>query len=156
MNRAIILWMILFTISACEWLWDAGNRGTLTRHVAELLKNNGVEARGLECRMVGTSRAGECTIQLTAQEAQRVIPGLGLRKEEEALGANEMGRQNPEVTGDWKSRSQERKRSSVAVFGIFGRPANLRLKDGSAFDFFKLVITRSLNGGKISVAYSYG
>jgi hypothetical protein len=156
MNRVIILWLILFATPACERLWDAGNRGTLTRHVAELLQNHGVEARGLECRMVGTSRAGECTVQLTDQEAQRVISGLGLRREEESLGGKESGHQNLEVAGGLKSTSQEPKSAAMAVFGIFGSPANLRLKDGSAFDFFKLVITPGLNGGKIRVAYSYG
>ena len=156
MKRVIILWVILITTPACEWLWDAGNRGTLTRHVAELLHTHGVEARGLKCRMVGTSRAGECTVQLTDREAQRVISGLGLRKEEEALGAKEMGPKNPGVTGEWKSRSNEHKSAEVAAFGISGRPANLRLEDGSAFDFFKLVITPGLKGGKIRVAYSYG
>ncbi len=156
MNQVILLLMILFTIPACEWLWDAGNRGTLTRHVAEILLTHGVEARGLECRMVGTSRAGECTIQLTAQEARRIISALGLRKEEEALGGNETGPQDPEVTGESKSMSQEHKSSASAVFGISGRPANLRLKDGSAFDYFKLFITQGLDGAKIRVAYSYG
>jgi len=152
-----LLILVLVSSMACDRLWDGLNRSSLQADMAALLPESGLNRGGAlrECRMIGRSRDGLCRLRISPGELVDLVARLGL---------TELDRDTPE------GRRMVRRLSTVSpsclatgadsherhVWTAFGRPAGLRLDNGSAFEYLLLVYVPSEGVACLQVSYAYG
>jgi len=138
-------------LAACTPLWNAANRASLHSDVQALLAGAGASPQDLQCRMVATSRDGECHFRAGPQAARSLAQRLSLVP---IL-----------VSSDTASAALARSvapaelraiLSQSATFGIAGRPVSLRLGSGSAFEYLFLFQAPDRQTLWIRVSYAYG
>ncbi len=134
----------------CGPLWNAANRSRLESDVRELLKTAAVSPQNLECRMVGTTRAGSCSLRMSPSETASVIRTL-------ALESIDSSSEDPSLLIAHAGPSCVAGASApLTAFGITGNPSSLRLPSGSAFSYLLLTINESTGQACVQVCYSYG
>ncbi len=143
--------------AACARIWNAVNRAGLRSDMAELLAKSGLPKRPLECRMVATTNDAFCTFSAEPGEAARLASELSLQP-------HFLGTPPGTSGGYFKSPANHRCRLAlravgggrVEVFGRAGRPKELRLRNGRAFEYLLLFQDPSAPEVCIEVSYSYG
>jgi len=131
---------VAVSLAACERLWDAANRGGAEKDAAALLARHGVVVKDLACRMEGTTRTAACSGSLSPADAEKAASALGLGSlDERALGRGDVGC----IGLPWRR-------------GAWGRPASLRLANGSAFEWLVLAVDPATGRACLAFSYSYG
>jgi hypothetical protein len=137
----------------CEPLWNAANRSALESDIRAILKPAGVVPQQLECRMVGATRDGSCSVSLTRAETASAIRALALESMPSSADvpsplARLAARAGPSCAAG--------EPTSLATYGLSGRPKSLRLPSGSAFEYLLLTINKSTGQACLQVSYAYG
>ena len=115
----------------CTALWNPVQRGWLDTDVRQLHRGTGVKPARLDCRMLGVTRDGECSLSLTPSDAGALIRGLKL----EAIPAEPTWASSLSQLVRFKGPGCAAALSSpIERHGIAGRSASLRLPGGSAFE----------------------
>lgn len=143
--RILILWVCTLALVGCASLWSRGNRALLRSDLQALLGHE-VELR--DCEMLGTTRTGYCRFEAVGMDLPGIRSNLGLVEVD--LGAPD---QEAET---WLN---ERACPSLKEFRVYRseRRANqLKLANGTAFEYMLLFIPD--NGGEacVQVSYAYG
>ena len=137
----------------CTALWNPIQRGGLDADVRALLRGAGVTPARLDCRMLGDTRDGECSLSLTPSDAGALIGGLKL----EAIPADPTWASSLSQLVRLKGPGCAAALSSpIERHGIAGRPAALRLAGGSAFEYLLLSLDPRRQRACLQVSYAYG
>jgi len=144
------LTIIVFALGSCEFIWDAGNRGSLKKDVNELMRTDGAMQQDIDCHMSGTSRTGTCEGRITYEEITKIISTLKLTRVTD----------NTPTDYEYSSWVKDGKCSSRQNLELRykskRRAPELRLKSGSAFEYFLLFYNPEMNETCIQVSYAYG
>ena len=136
----------------CTALWNPIQRGGLDADVRALLRGAGVTPARLDCRMLGDTRDGECSLSLTPSDAGALIGGLKL----EAIPADPTWASSLSQLVRLKGPGCAAALSSpIARHGIAGRPDSLRLPK-SAFEYLVLSFDPRNQRACLQVSYAYG
>jgi hypothetical protein len=136
----------------CTALWNPIQRGGLDADVRALLRGAGVTPARLDCRMLGDTRDGECSLSLTPSDAGALIGGLKL----EAIPADPTWASSLSQLVRLKGPGCAAALSSpIERHGIEGRPDSLRLPKG-AFDYLVLSLDPRRQRACLQVSYAYG
>jgi hypothetical protein len=136
----------------CTALWNPIQRGGLDADVRALLRGAGVTPARLDCRMLGDTRDGECSLSLTPSDAGALIGGLKL----EAIPADPTWASSLSQLVRLKGPGCAAALSSpIERHGIEGRPDSLRLQKG-AFDYLVLSLDPRRQRACLQVSYAYG
>ncbi len=155
MLRVGVLMCVVATsalFAGCERLFSALNESALESDVRTLLKGASVDAQQLRCHMAGATRQGACSLQLSPSEMQGIVTALALEPTSDAM--------TPRTPGALKAPDAwvtcgHQPGAALTTFGAGGRPATLRLSNGSAFQ--SLMVMRDPSGRACLLAeYSYG
>lgn len=138
-------------------LWDAANRSSLAKDVAEVLAAPDLAPGALACHMAGRTRTGYCLFETdqalvkdianrlhlegrtTAPEAPRTIPPLVV---EGAVGCFAAG-----VGGSAEG---------LPAYWAGGRPPQLALSGGGQFEYLLLLYNPATRQTCVQVSYAYG
>lgn len=140
-------------LMGCESQWNAVNRSVLETDIRAILKTAAVVPQQLECRMVGSTRDGSCSVSMTQSETDSVIRALALDSVPSSADvpsplARLVARAGPScAVGE---------PMSLATYGLSGRPKSLWLPSGSAFEYLLLTIHKSTGQACLQVSYAYG
>jgi hypothetical protein len=137
----------------CEPLWTAANRSGLESDVRHILKTAAVVPQHLECRMVGSTRSGSCSLRMSPTETASVIRNLAL---ESIHSSSDTPSPLARLIAHAGPSCVANASVPLAAFGIAGRPTSLRLPSGSAFEYLLLTINQSTGQACVQVCYSYG
>lgn len=142
---------------SCAAIWDAANRGALESDVAELLGPAPAGGPSLTCHMIGDTRSGYCSGEISAEQAAGIAASLDLspssidRKDPMTVplpaDEAELGCLSPKA---WPQSAE------LKAWWASGRPASLELASGGQFEYLLLVIDPSTGAGCIQVSYAYG
>lgn len=136
----------------CTALWNPIQRGGLDGDVRALLRGAGVTPARLDCRMLGDTRDGECSLSLTPSDAGALIGGLKL----EAIPADPTWASSLSQLVRLKGPGCAAALSSpIERHGIEGRPDSLRLPKG-AFEYLVLSFDPRNQRACLQVSYGYG
>ncbi len=122
---------LLLGLGSCRWGWNLWARGDLARDVKSLLAREGILVKDVKCRMFGTLNSGACVLPLTAEQATTLVGALKLR----VLVPTEPMR-------EFKGGCSDTPPFDTGFVRMFRssavRPAELKLRDGRAFDYIYL------------------
>ena len=152
----ILLWALV-TLSACEILWDASNRGRATSDVQALLRVGGLPNAGPKCHMVGTTRNLACNLRASTKEVATVAKGLSLQSVEfvdEPSGSLERFVASKQHYCGLASGLG--RKDGVNLFAAHRRPPQLRLANGSAFEYLLLYYDSASSQVCMELSYAYG
>ena len=135
----------------CTALWNPVQRGGLNTDVRQLLRGAGVKPVRLDCRMLGDTRDGECSLSLPPSDAGALIRGLKL----EAIPADPDSSSLSQLVGLKGPGCAAALSSPIERHGIEGRPDSLRLPKG-AFDYLVLSLDPRRQRACLQVSYAYG
>ena len=137
----------------CAALWNPVQRGGLDADVRQLLRRAGVTPAQLDCRMLGATRDGECSLRLAPSDAGALIRSLKL----EAIPADAAATSSLSLLVRLKGPGCAAALSGpIERHGIEGRPASLRLMGGSAFEYLLLSVDPRSQRACLQVSYAYG
>ncbi|MFM7361524.1 MAG: hypothetical protein ACKO8I_07165 [Cyanobacteriota bacterium] len=137
----------------CAALWNPAQRGGLDADVHQLLSAAGVTPAQLDCRMLGATRDGECTLRLPPSAAGALIRGLRL----EAIPADAAATSSLSLLVRLKGPGCAAALSGpIERHGSADRPALLRLAGGSAFEYLLLSFDSRSQQACLQVSYAYG
>ncbi len=144
-------------LPGCETIWNYINQPTLKRDVVELFRSHGVALNNPCCRMIGTSRSARCELRLTPEQVNLIVKGLNLKASKlEYLAEGNPWIKIPEPKRGCLTSKFFQGVKQVNVYGVEGRPPQLRLKSGSAFEYFILFQDLESDNVCIQVSYAYG
>lgn len=145
--------VIAVLVAGCERAWDSANRVALRNDLWRLCARNGVAVELHDCRMVGSTRDGICAARVTEEDVTRLVEGLGLtRVDAAAIG-------DPRLVAALRTAACNGGDDSTdrpEVYAVFGRPATLRLPDGTAFEHLVMVVRSLGRGVCLYASYAYG
>lgn len=78
MRKIVSVLIVFLFLSGCGRAWNETNRTTLKQDVNRILAVSAVEAEADDCRMIGTTRAGLCTLELSADEVEALTQSMQL------------------------------------------------------------------------------
>lgn len=152
-----VLLSAVLALSACEVLWDASNRGRATSDIQGLLRAGGLPNPEPKCHMVGTTRDVTCTLRASATEVATVARGLSLQPvevgDESSGGIERFAAGKQQLCG---LATRFGRKSGVKLFGALRRPPQLRLANGSAFEYLLLYHDAESSQVCLELSYSYG
>ncbi|MDD4954778.1 MAG: hypothetical protein PHP17_01920 [Candidatus Omnitrophica bacterium] len=163
-----IIVSICFIAAGCNYLWNVLNRDALKKDIIELTLQCGVKISKPDCSMIDSSRQGYCKFTATEREITALVNGLKLNKVRAGLTADDLVRNmdigNKHDNKIWGLEQtlkpfdiyKVKDRATIKAFLISGRPENLHLKSGRAFDYFLLYYDNVSSKACIFVCYSYG
>lgn len=149
--RTALIWPGLLTLTGC----DRANGFFLERDLGALAADKGVELPGLSCRMISGTRTGFCAVQLEPEKAERLIAGLELRRLQSGSPLP-LGQAFRELDLGCRTLPGFHEISGTPSFWTQGRPAGLRLKNGTAFEYLILLRAGTPADYCVQLAYSYG
>ena len=141
----------------CESMSSALSRGAPENDVCGLLLRADIRVETMTCRMAGMTRDAVCGFAATPGQAEGIATGLGMT----AVAAPGPG----ETTATEFARSTGRASvlavalrdgTRVRVWMIAGRPASLRTRNGSAFEFAVLYYDPARHIACLELSYAYG
>jgi len=158
---AILFWFLLYllltVIMGCETIWNYSNRGTLKKDIVELFKKHGVVIKDPVCNMIGTSREATCEFRAPADQVSLLVRNLHLKEVggESTSKADLLLKVPPSNRGCLACPSFKHV-SKTRVYRSDHRPSELRLKNGTAFEY--LILYQDIETDKVCVhvSYSYG
>lgn len=145
----LALLVLAFTATGCETAWNLANRSALKRDVAALLMSAGTANNSLNCQMAGTTRTGMCEGRFTSEEVEEIVSNFKL----DTVGDAPVDRDYVTWT---KEGTCSRRRDWEMRYKSERRAPSLRLKNGSAFEYFLLFYSPGTGSGCIQVSYAYG
>ncbi len=153
----LFLTVAFFHLVGCESTWNYINQPTLKRDVVELFKSHGVVLNNPHCQMVGTSRSAICELHLTPEQVTLMIKGLNLKevKLEYSPGENPWTKIPESKKGCLTSKFFQGVKK-VNIYLSERRSPELRLKSGSAFEYFILFQDLETDRVCIQISYAYG
>lgn len=146
---------MLSLATACDRTWNDANRSTLRSDVASLLESHGIERKGIvSCRMVGTTRAGVCSLTLAPDEVNRLVEGLGLDpvdlKSQEGQELLKLITAEDDTADELHGKASKNQQ----IWGQSDRPPQLTFKQGAAFEYLVLSYWQSDAWARLYVSYS--
>jgi len=147
--------LVLALTMACDRLWDGLNRSSLQTDITALLAESGLSRAGAlrDCTMIGRSRDGLCRLAITPGELADLILRLRLAKLDRDTPA---GRRALRYLSVVSSSCLDSDNPRWQLWAAFGRPAGLRLDNGSVFDYLLLVYVPAEGEACLQVSYAYG
>lgn len=153
-RKRALLFVAAVLALACDRAWDAANRGAATADVKALLAAHGAPDVTPECKMAGVSRNVECIFDATVEDAMNLVSGLSLRPVDSSSSLQDgVGTKPTAVSGCVEAF---RGGPNVRLYGVTGRPPQLRLAGGSAFEFLLLYHDVSASRACVQLSYAYG
>jgi hypothetical protein len=138
-------------LSGCQVLWDFENRSSLKKDVNELISKASVSA-DLRCHMIGTTRSGICEGGLSAAAVESIATQLNLTEVKKLDSSN----YDLQVwLADGKSDLIEGLKT-LRIYKSKRRASELRLKNGSNFEYLLLFFDATKKMVRIQVSYAYG
>ena len=137
---------IVLLSAGCEKVWTVANRGHLQRDMTALAQQVGVTLTAPDCHMVGMTRDGVCTFKTSSRQIAQLVQGLKLKSESA----------NPLLETRCGSQDAFRAATRLYRYSVGGRPPELRLKDGSAFQFLSLLYNAGNQSACVALSYSDG
>jgi len=151
-NRCLILFVFVVTVCGCRQIWDRG--AGLEASVSKILARVSDENIPLDCTMIQTTRAGTCEGRIYPDIIERLVEQLNLAE----VRAGQPRDYEFEV---WANAgedacSQKHPGSGIKIFKSKRRAPQLRLEDGSSFEYFLLFYNLETNAACIQVSFAYG
>lgn len=150
-GQAVALLLVAVVALGCDRAWNAANRGAATRDVKALLAPHAADVAP-DCHMAGVSRNVECEFAATAEDVGHLVAGLGLR----SLDASALDRLGATPAAASGCVETFRRRPTVRRYGIAGRPPQLGLARGGAFEFLLLYHDVGDSRACVQLSYAYG
>ena len=142
---------------SCDRAWDAANRRAARADVKALLAAHGAPDLAPDCTMVGVSRDVECEFSATAEDLTHLVSGLSLRPVDSGSSLqDDIANLNRRLPGPSRCVEHFRHWPNVRLYSATGRPPQLRLDGGSAFEFLLLYHDVSTSRACAWLSYSYG
>lgn len=135
----------------CERVWDLANRRAATADVRALVAAASIPTETLDCHMVGTTRAVECQLGADPDAVARLVATLALTPVEPGSAVGAAASARDEAPADLAGGARP-----VPTFGVAGRPATLRLPNGTAFDHLFLFLDTGASTIWLRLTYAYG
>jgi hypothetical protein len=153
-----VFWILAcFSFTGCELIWNYSNKPGLQRDISELFRAHGVTLNQLACNMIGTSRSATCEFRLSPEQITVIVKGLNLKESKGgSLPEENLWKKIPNSKRgclDCKSFNGVKR---IKVYMSEIRAPELRLKSGSAFEYFILFQDLETDRVCIQVSYSYG
>ncbi|MCX6072186.1 MAG: hypothetical protein NTU91_15250 [Chloroflexi bacterium] len=153
----LLILLLSAAVAGCSPVWSAISRPSLEADVGEVLARGLQDPPGMECRMIGTTRSGYCTLELDGAGALAVAEGLSLESGNvdlqdpagipPAAAEGIVGYFSPEVMGSL---------DGLPAYWIGGRPDSLRLQNGGQFEYMVLILGPDTRQACVQVSYAYG
>lgn len=155
--RQMVLLLLLPAITGCSPVWGGLNRTPLETDVREVLTKASQDPPELECKMIGTTRSGFCTLEQDDDGALAWAQGLGLDPRLVDLDSPETV---PPVAAEGKvgclSPEVLEHVDGLPAYWIGGRPDVLALQSGGQFEYLLLVVDPDTGQACMQVSYAYG
>jgi hypothetical protein len=145
--------LAILLLTGCESLWNVTNRSGLEADVREVLKTAAVKPQRLQCRMVGPTRNGACSLPLSPTETASVLRTLAL---ESIQTSSESPSPHSELIAHAGPSCVAGAPRPIVTFGRGNRPDTLRLPSGTAFEYLLLTINPLTGQACVQVSYAYG
>lgn len=162
------LWLsLLLAITGCNVVWNILNRSSLKQDISELALLHGAKITSSTCNMIDTSRQGYCIFSASEKEIRALADGLKLVHVRAEYVSNDAAYHTDNNTHERALIYLEQtiqpfeiykvdNKTNIKTFFISGRPAQLRLKSGRAFEYFLLYYDPITLRACIFVCYAYG
>jgi hypothetical protein len=139
--------------AGCGSLLIDVNRSSFERDMRQLLKQSAVVPKQIQCRMVGTTRDGVCSLRLSPLEHEAIIRSLKL---EAVTSSSPVDSYLAQLVDQPNNSCVPGNSGDLVTFAIAERPTQLRLSGGSAFEYLILTVNKSTEEACLRTAYSYG
>jgi len=160
MQKKAIIYILTVTflvaLSSCERAWNAVNRSALEDDVESLLARCGIEQSApVSCSMVGATRDGVCGLALSWPQINRLVEELNLVVLDP--GDPQHSALLDQLQGSPPTCLQPDDDTELSQAWIaLGRPPELRLESGSAFEFLLVFYRQSDSYACFQMSYAYG
>ncbi len=145
---------ILLLLVGCESSWNRANVSALQTDLETLLSTQGIEISLQTCSMVGTTRTGYCRFTEESHMAEDIIQAFDLSMV--PLENATIAFIDEELEAGCGSIPSILEGSEGRLYLISGRPQQLRLPNGSAFEYMLLLYNASIGQACVQVSYAYG
>lgn len=170
-KKPLILGLVVFLCfiaAGCNFIWDASNSNSLKKDIVELTSQCKVKISKPDCNMIATSRQGYCKFTSTKKEIMALVNGLKLNKARAGLTADALV-ENTDMDSQYDREIwgleqmlkpfdifKVNDKTKIIAFLINGRPDQLHLKSGRAFEYLLLYYDAISSQACIFVCYAYG
>ncbi|HET7873901.1 MAG TPA: hypothetical protein VFN71_00140 [Methylomirabilota bacterium] len=141
--------LAVLALGGCEFLWNLGNRGTLTRDVTELFEAHGIALEKPVCHMIGTTRDATCAFQLSGEQLAIAVQRLGLSEMSEGRprGVRQPSCELPPAVDSGRP---------IRAYESGRQPKGRALSSGGAFSYLLLYHRADTREVCVQVSYAYG
>ncbi|MCU0611356.1 MAG: hypothetical protein MUE60_06160 [Candidatus Eisenbacteria bacterium] len=104
--------------------------------------------------MIGATRDGACSAQLSREDIQRLVKGIGIVRadtlsEHDPVGLAARRMVTTCCSDSWTAEG-------VEIYSAFERPPSLRLANGTAFEHLVIAFRPQENEACLCASYAYG
>ena len=144
------------SLSSCERVWNAVNRSALEEDVRSLLTTRAIEQNvPVTCSMVGATRDGVCGLEMAWSEIAFVVEQLNLVVLDPA-DPQHLAYLNQLQGSSTSCLQPDDDAESSKAWVALGRPPELRLESGAAFEFLLVIYRQSESRACFLMSYAYG
>lgn len=151
----LCLFLPVFLLGGCDRVSMLSFNVGLEADVRSLLGQHGIHLARLACRQSGRTRAGTCAVGLTPEQADRLRSTLGLNEASDADGQR-LQRFLAHAGGGGCRSDGHPLAGGWSVWYAAGRPKQLQLDSGSAFEYLVFYYGPEEGSGCLDLAYAYG
>lgn len=144
----------LITLAGCDSAWNRANVGALEADLETLLSVQGIEIAFRNCNMVGTTRTGYCMFTDESDAVRDIIRAFDLQMV--PLENATIAFVDEELEAGCGAIPSVLEGSDGVLHLISGRPQQLRLANGSSFEYMLLLYNAGIGQACIQVSYAYG
>jgi hypothetical protein len=144
--------MVLF-VTGCPSAIERANRGSFERHVRELLQKADLADLVIDCRMNSATRDGKCEFSADRAQIETLARALALVAASADSPQDRIARSSQRFSA---LGQRYREGQGITVYVAAGRPPQLRLEDGSAFEFCVLYFDEAGGRACLELSYAYG
>ena len=146
-----------FLLWGCDTLWNLGHQSSLKNEMGELFKAHGILISQPDCSMIGTTRSATCRFKASTEQVGALVRGLNLQE----LKADESERETltrrvPEPNVGCLTCDPFNHLPRMRVYVSERRAKELRLRRGSALEYFTLFQDPQSNQVCVQFSYAYG
>lgn len=156
-GHLILNGVIVLTLLACNFLWNAANRTPLESDVNEFLDPANTAQLDLNCSMIESTRSGYCLFVADEEQIEEIAARLNLDYRAASLEINETV---PPVVSEGKVGCLDEdvfgKVDGFPAYYIGGRPDQLLLAGGGQFEYLLLLFNPETGQVCTQVSYAYG